>query len=166
MQYFPVLSQSIKPTLEGSLPIIMISVKCMIAGIGRGWNPMQRLSLCAMLNDRAYINMKSIQLSLMELSSVILYPVISAPWAEPWQLQLWVDFFLFVLVCGHAPPHISAWIRNSYYQSIHSFTTTGNNWLIICALMLGKGNISDATPVWNCWGPLSPAPSSLVLLFL
>lgn len=70
-------------TLDYGIPIIMISLKCVIAGLGRGWNPMQRLRLCAMLNDRAYINMKSIQLSLMELSSVILYAVISGPWADP-----------------------------------------------------------------------------------
>lgn len=74
ISYF--LLQYIIPTLDYSIPIIMISVKCMIAGLGRGLNPMQRLSPCAMLNDRAYINMKSTQLSLMELSRVILYPVI------------------------------------------------------------------------------------------
>lgn len=40
---------------------------------------MQGLSLCVRLNDRVYINMKSIQLPLMELSGVIVYPVISGP---------------------------------------------------------------------------------------
>lgn len=74
--------------LDYSIRSIMISVKSMIAGLGGGRNPMQRLSLCAMLNDRAYINMKFIQLSLMELSGVILYPVISGPWAEPQLLFL------------------------------------------------------------------------------
>lgn len=66
--------------LDDGVPIITIRVKCMIAGLGRGWNPMQRLSMCAKLNDRAYINMKSIQLSLMQRGA-ILYPVISGLWA-------------------------------------------------------------------------------------
>lgn len=50
---------------------------------------MQGLSLCAGLNDRVYINMKSIQLPLMELSGVMVYPVISG-------------------VCVHSPPLYSA----------------------------------------------------------
>lgn len=70
------LHQYLEPSLDYSIPI-MISMKCMIAGLGRGWNPMKGLSLCTRLNDRVYINMKSIQLPLMELSGVILYPVIS-----------------------------------------------------------------------------------------
>lgn len=57
--------------------------KCVIGGLGRGWNPMQGLSLCTRLNDRVYINMKSIQLPLMELSGVIVYPVIPGLWVHP-----------------------------------------------------------------------------------
>lgn len=98
--------------LWNSIPTIMISVKCMIAGLGRGWNPSQRLSLCAMLNDRAYINMKSIQLSLMELSGVILYPVISGPWANPQLLYLW-DRFVSLCFRARLTLCISAWIIQS-----------------------------------------------------
>lgn len=57
--------------------------KCVIGGLGRGWNPMQGLSLCARLNDRVYINMKSVQLPLMELSGVIVYPVMSGLRVHP-----------------------------------------------------------------------------------
>lgn len=75
------LLQHLELSLDYSIQI-MISMKCMIAGLGRGWNSMKGFSLCTRLNDRVYINMKSIQLPLMELSGVILYPVISGLWGD------------------------------------------------------------------------------------